>query len=80
MDYEFQQQQKPYERDLYRIINFSWIVLENCLLSWENILKGGMITPNHCAMCGLDEETIFHLFVSCHFSISIFHFLVPILK
>ena len=64
----------------YRIIIFYWLALENRLLSWDNFLKRGMLGPNLCVMCGLDKESIFHLFVSCIFSRLFWKNVVHILK
>ena len=42
-----------------------WLALENCLLSWDNLIRRGISSLSICLLCGQNEESIFHLFVAC---------------
>jgi hypothetical protein len=52
----------------YKIKLFTWLVVENKLLTWENLQKRGWIGPSICPLCLLEEETGLHLFVHCSFA------------
>lgn len=52
----------------YKVIMFIWLMLEQKILTWENLIKRGIIGPSRCALCGNSEETVFHLFVECRFT------------
>ena len=52
-------------------------MLEQKILTWENLAKRGILGPSRCALCGNNEETIYHLFVECSFTKDIW---VTILK
>ena len=54
-----------------RIAIFCCLALENHLLSWDNLSKCGMIGPSILLVCGMVDESIYHLFVTCPFSISV---------
>jgi hypothetical protein len=55
--------------DLARKIKlFMWLALENKILTWDNLIKEGWEGPSLCYLCHRDEDTVFHIFVSCTFS------------
>jgi len=43
---------------------FFWLVLENKILTWDNLVKRGRNGPGRCALCNEVEEYVFHLTVS----------------
>ena len=47
---------------------FSWILLDNSILTWDNYIKRGGCGPNICSMCKEDEEAIDHLMIKCSFT------------
>ena len=48
-----------------------WLVLENKILMWDNLLKRGFSSPGTFQMCKLDEEIVLHHFSRCSFFKSI---------
>jgi hypothetical protein len=42
---------------------FMWLLLEQRILTWENLVKRGYHGPSRCILCGNCEETAYHLFV-----------------
>jgi hypothetical protein len=48
-------------------------MLEQKILTWEILIKRGIIGPSRCALCGEAEETLNHLFVDCNFTKDIWH-------
>ena len=46
---------------------FSWLVLKNKVLTWDNLQKRGKIGPVICPLCRAGEETVLHLFSRCMF-------------
>jgi hypothetical protein len=51
-----------------RIKLFSWLLIENRILTWIICQKEGFFGPSRCVMYGEGEETINHLMVYCSFS------------
>jgi hypothetical protein len=50
---------------------FVWLVVENKILTWENLQLRGHIGPGLCHLCKSNWETANHLFVNCPFTISV---------
>ena len=48
-----------------------WLSLQNCLKTWDNIIKKRWIGKNLCSLYRKVEETVDHLLVNCSFSINI---------
>ena len=46
---------------------FLMVVLEICLLTWDNIQCRSWMGPNICLLCQFAGESINHLFVYCSF-------------
>ena len=51
---------------------FIWLALVNKILTWDNLQKRGSIGPGICALCGLGEDSVQHLFYSCYVWKSVF--------
>ena len=64
----------------YRIIIFYLLVFANRLLTRDNLMKRGMVSPNLYVLCGDAEESHYNLFVTCNSTISIWLFIECILK
>jgi hypothetical protein len=47
---------------------FTWLVVENTILTWDNLQKKGWVGPCLCHLCSRDSETVLHLFVNCIFT------------
>lgn len=47
---------------------FMWLVLENRVLTWENLMHRGFVGPNICPLCWYEAESVAHLFITCPFS------------
>jgi hypothetical protein len=52
---------------------FSSLLIEDKLLTWNNLLKRGWQGPRLCLLCRGNEETGLHLFVQCPFTVSIWN-------
>jgi len=46
---------------------FSWLLLENRILTWEILQHRGFSSPRVCALYLLDSETSVHLMLHCRF-------------
>jgi hypothetical protein len=55
-------------------------MLEQKILTWENLIKRGLIGPSRCVICGENEETLNHLFVECQFTKDIWTLILKELK
>jgi hypothetical protein len=63
-----------------RIKLFCWLMIENRILTWDNLLKRGFSGPSRCFMCGEGEETINHLMVYFPFTKEVWKYLLNVLK
>lgn len=50
---------------------FFWLVLNNIILTWDNLGRRGWQGPGYCNMCQSEEETIHHLFFHCSFALNV---------
>jgi hypothetical protein len=55
-------------------------MLEQRILTWENLVKRGFLGPRKCVLCGKDEEIVLHLFVKCNFTKDIWTLVLKDLK
>jgi hypothetical protein len=46
---------------------FMWNVLQNKVLTWDNLQKRNFVGPGWCSLCKSEGETILHLFLNCRF-------------
>lgn len=51
---------------------FMWKVLNNGLDVYQNLSKFNNHIQNTCPLCNAEEQTIFHLFFKCQFSLTVF--------
>ena len=47
---------------------FFWILLQNKILTLDNLKKRGFFIVNHCVLCKNDEESVDHIMLHCPFS------------
>ena len=47
---------------------FFWLLLQDKILTLENLANKGQIIPNRCSLCKHDLEMVNHLFIHCPFS------------
>jgi len=59
----------------YKIKLFTWLVVENKILTWENLQKRGWNGPSIFPLCSKDSELGLHLFVHCTFSQKLWQFI-----
>jgi hypothetical protein len=52
---------------------FMWLLLEQRIITWENLVKRGFLGPRRCVLCGKSEELVYHLFVDCNFTKDIWY-------
>jgi hypothetical protein len=57
-----------------------WLLLEQRILTWENLVKRGIHGPRRCILCGNCEDTVYHLFVECNFTKDIWYLMLKELK
>ena len=50
---------------------FCWFLFSNKALTWDVIVKKGREGPRRCPLCKLEDETNFHLGVTCPFTQSV---------
>jgi hypothetical protein len=46
---------------------FVWLLLEQKILTWDNLRKSGAQGPSICVLCKEREESLLHLFGECSF-------------
>ena len=59
---------------------FMWVVHQNKILTWENLLKRGFVGPSKCHLCGLQEETIEHLLNLCPFTSTLWDWVASVFR
>jgi hypothetical protein len=59
---------------------FFWLVVENKVLTWENLQKKGWKGPGKCYLCRDKGETSNHIFVTCSFTITVWEEVKKLLK
>ena len=47
---------------------FFWLLLQDKILTLDNLAKRGQIIPSRCCLCKHDLETVDHIFIHCPFS------------
>ena len=47
---------------------FFWILLQNKILTLDNLKKRGFFIVNRCVLCKNDEELVDHIMLHCPFS------------
>jgi hypothetical protein len=47
---------------------FTWLAIENKILTWDILQRKGWEGPSICQLCSSDSETVLHLFVKCSFT------------
>jgi len=55
-------------------------LLEQRILTWENLVKRGLNGPSRCILYGICEETVNHLFVDCNFTKELWNLILKDLK
>jgi len=46
---------------------FTWLSIENKILTWDTLQRKGWEGPNICHLCSKDAKIVYHLFVTCNF-------------
>jgi len=46
-----------------------WLVLNNKVLTLDNLQKRGRSSPSRCPLCRIGEEIVYHLFLFCDYNI-----------
>jgi ribonuclease HI len=59
---------------------FTWLLLENKLLFWDNLQARGWIGPSRCPLCKCNIESTQHVFIHCTFAREIWTRLASILN
>lgn len=59
---------------------FAQLLIHNKILTWDNLIKWGWLGLGWCVLCGIEEESISHVFVSCYFSKLVWNQVLNILK
>ena len=64
---------KGWQRNLWiwncplKLKPFTWFLVENKILTWENLQRRGFNGPGWCVLCNQNWESTYHLFVDCYF-------------
>jgi len=48
-----------------KITLFSWLIMHNRALTWNNLQRRGFIEPSRCALCENEIETLNHILNTC---------------
>jgi hypothetical protein len=59
---------------------FTWLALENKILTWDNLQGRGWEGPNICYLCLKEPESINHLLVNCPFTQKVWQRIIGGLK
>ena len=59
---------------------FFWILLQNKVLTLDNLKKGGIVVINRCVLCKNDGESIDHITLHCPFFVKILDSIFLLLK
>jgi hypothetical protein len=51
-----------------KISTFLWLMVQNKILTWDNLRRRGFIGPSICHLCQLQEETMEHLLNHCPYN------------
>lgn len=51
-----------------KILCFWWLVLDNAILTWDNLIKREHFGPGICVLCSDGNEDINHIFVHCKYT------------
>jgi hypothetical protein len=51
-----------------KVSTFLWLLVQNRILTWDNLRKKGFIGPSMCPLCMQQEESMEHLLNQCPFS------------
>jgi zinc-binding in reverse transcriptase len=54
-----------------RVLTFTWLMLNNKILTVNNLVKRGMQIPNMCHLCRSHQESVTRIFQKCPFSINL---------
>jgi len=47
---------------------FMWLVHHKKILTWDNIIKRGVLGPSRCQLCEVQEETMEHILNYCSYT------------
>ena len=50
---------------------FMWLDLQNCLKTWDKLIRKGWYGPKFCILCKKDAESVDHLMIHCSFTVNI---------
>ena len=48
-----------------KVSTFLWLLSKKRILTWDNIIKRGLVGPSRCPNCNINEESISHLMETC---------------
>ncbi|CAN1748323.1 Putative ribonuclease H protein At1g65750 [Linum perenne] len=58
-----------------KVAGFVWQVSHEKISTIDNLIRRGLMIPNRCALCGIDAESIHHLFRDCCFGLQVWSYL-----
>ena len=56
----------------WKIKCFIWLLINNKIITWDNLSRRGWIGLSRCPLCASGEYSIQHIFMDCIFTISVF--------
>jgi hypothetical protein len=59
---------------------FFWLLLKKKILTWDALVARGWEGPGFCVLCRCNQETAYHLFVTCPFTQQVWTHLEDTLK
>jgi len=55
-------------------------MIENRILTWENMIKRGFVGPSRSVLCGGEEEKINLVMINCPFTKEVWNNILKVLK
>lgn len=65
---------------LVKLVCFFWLVLNNMILTWDNLVRRGLQGLGMCYLCHSEEETINHLLFHCRFALNVWQHVCATLR
>jgi hypothetical protein len=63
-----------------KISTFLWLLIQNKILTWDNLQKRGFIGPSICHLCNQHEENMEHLLNNCTINVVIWDHATQLLR
>jgi hypothetical protein len=59
---------------------FTWLMMEDKILTWDNLQRRGWSGPSICGMCRQESETVLHMMLHCSFTQQVWNQILKVYK